>query len=116
MYVPENWKEKFEEEYSKLRKDSQLRSWVLALIQQNWPFSWIKNPKVLKEIISREFSTELAEELTSDNLNDSKCPMIKITLDEKKAHFKGITNKLTKKAFSYQAKFGDKTVDFKNRY
>ena len=42
-------------------------------------------------------------------------PMIKITLEEKKAHFKGITNKLTKKAFSYQAKFGDKAIDFKNR-
>ena len=76
--VPENWKEKFEEEYIKLRKDSELRSWVLAHIQENWPFSCIKNPNVLKEILRREFSTEFADEITFfDNLNDTKCPMIR---------------------------------------
>ena len=106
------WKDLFEQEFFHLTEnDCQLRSWFLSLIQKNWPFSWFKGQKALKEIISREINLDLAEEISA--LKPSLQPMIKLSIVDK-IHFNATTliSNIKKNALSFQAQFGQFKIDF----
>ena len=86
----------------------------MSFVQQIWPFSSIGNPESLKEIISREYNKNLAEEIFSECCCDADRPMIKLLLD--KTNFKGLKNVMKKSSYTFQAQLGYISVDFINRY
>ena len=109
FFISENWSKRFQEEFHNLQHDSQLKGLLLSLIKQKCPFSWIKNRKALKKILSREITKEFAEEIFSEHYDKMKYPLVKLTLDDKKS---GNFTKETK--YEIQAQLGHSTDNFNN--
>ena len=96
----EDWSEIFEKEFSNIKNDDQLKHWLLLIVQQRWPFSWIKGQKGLRDIINREINFSFFEE----NDLPATQPSVEIILTGK-----------TKDTLLYKATLGHSEVEFTNK-
>ena len=96
----EDWSEIFENEFSNIKHDDQLKHWLLLIVQQTWPFSWIKGQKGLKDIINREINLSFLEE------KDFPVPQPSVEI---------ILTGKTKDTLFYKATLGHSEVEFMNK-
>ena len=109
MPISDPWSDLLEKEFLSLKSDINLKNWLLSLIQQNWPLSWIKGQKALKEIVNREITLELAEKLAKLAEESIQKPaVVLLSMENKISLNQKSPTKITKNTkISYMAKLGE---------